>query len=106
MLFFPSQAQFITPAHYKDAIEERSIIKVCGYPLCSNRLDNVRLLRVEHICPNQEHVMFFLSCNVIVLIFFFIEVPNQKYKISTKSNRIYDLTERKVSNTAFVRLQL
>lgn len=48
--------------------------------------------------------MFFLSFNVIVLIFFLIEVPNQKYKISTKSNRIYDLTERKVSNTAFVTL--
>uniref|UniRef100_A0A674N8I0 RNA polymerase II subunit B1 CTD phosphatase RPAP2 homolog n=1 Tax=Takifugu rubripes TaxID=31033 RepID=A0A674N8I0_TAKRU len=60
--FLIESAQFITPAHYKDATEERSIIKVCGYPLCSNRLDNV---------------------------------PNQKYKISTKSNRIYDLTVRK-----------
>ncbi|TWW72764.1 putative RNA polymerase II subunit B1 CTD phosphatase rpap2 isoform X1 [Takifugu flavidus] len=60
--FLTESAQFITPAHYKDATEERSIIKVCGYPLCSNRLDNV---------------------------------PNQKYKISTKSNRIYDLTVRK-----------
>ncbi|EMP36615.1 Putative RNA polymerase II subunit B1 CTD phosphatase RPAP2 [Chelonia mydas] len=31
---------FITPSHYKDAVEERFIIKLCGYPLCQNRLEN------------------------------------------------------------------
>uniref|UniRef100_A0A8C0U7M6 RNA polymerase II subunit B1 CTD phosphatase RPAP2 homolog n=1 Tax=Cyanistes caeruleus TaxID=156563 RepID=A0A8C0U7M6_CYACU len=52
----------ITPSHYKDVVDERSIIKLCGYPLCQNKLENV---------------------------------PKQKYKISTKTNRVYDITERK-----------
>lgn len=47
--------------------------------------------------------MFFMSCNVMMLIFF-LEVPNQKYKISTKSNKVYDLTERKVSITTLIAL--
>ncbi|KFO56568.1 Putative RNA polymerase II subunit B1 CTD phosphatase RPAP2, partial [Corvus brachyrhynchos] len=52
----------ITPSHYKDIVDERSIIKLCGYPLCHNKLENV---------------------------------PKQKYRISTKTNRVYDITERK-----------
>ncbi|XP_041277620.1 putative RNA polymerase II subunit B1 CTD phosphatase RPAP2 [Onychostruthus taczanowskii] len=52
----------ITPSHYKDVVDERSIIKLCGYPLCQNKLENV---------------------------------PKQKYRISTKTNRVYDITERK-----------
>ncbi|XP_057229943.1 putative RNA polymerase II subunit B1 CTD phosphatase RPAP2 isoform X2 [Malurus melanocephalus] len=52
----------ITPSHYKDIVDERSIIKLCGYPLCQNKLENV---------------------------------PKQKYRISTKTNRVYDITERK-----------
>ncbi|KAI7810165.1 putative RNA polymerase II subunit B1 CTD phosphatase rpap2 [Triplophysa rosa] len=52
----------ITPANYKDTVEERSIAKLCGYPLCSNKLNNV---------------------------------PTQQFKISTKTNRVYDITERK-----------
>ncbi|OCT85170.1 putative RNA polymerase II subunit B1 CTD phosphatase RPAP2 [Xenopus laevis] len=55
-------AKCIAPAHYKDAIEERTIIQLCGYPLCNKRLENV---------------------------------PKQKYKISTKTNKVYDITERK-----------
>lgn len=51
---FPSQAKIITSAHYRDAVEERSIVKLCGYPVCSNKLGNVRLLRIEHICSNQK----------------------------------------------------
>lgn len=54
--------QFMTPSHYKDTIDERFIIRLCGYPLCRNKLKNV---------------------------------PKQKYKISTKSNKVYDITERK-----------
>ncbi|CAF96376.1 unnamed protein product, partial [Tetraodon nigroviridis] len=69
--FLIDAANLMTSAHYKDAIEERSIIKLCGYPVCSNRLGNV---------------------------------PNQKYKISTNSNKVYDLTERKVSNTTLITL--
>ncbi|NXL92336.1 RPAP2 phosphatase, partial [Alectura lathami] len=52
----------ITPSHYKDVVDERSIIKLCGYPVCQNKLENV---------------------------------PKQKYRISTKTNRVYDITERK-----------
>lgn len=54
--------KFMTPSHYKDTIDERFIIRLCGYPLCRNKLKNV---------------------------------PKQKYKISTKSNKVYDITERK-----------
>ncbi|KFQ19173.1 Putative RNA polymerase II subunit B1 CTD phosphatase RPAP2, partial [Merops nubicus] len=60
--FLLNSAKFITPSHYKDIVDERSIIKLCGYPLCQNKLDNV---------------------------------PKQKYRISTKTNRVYDITERK-----------
>ncbi|XP_061775846.1 putative RNA polymerase II subunit B1 CTD phosphatase rpap2 isoform X2 [Nerophis ophidion] len=55
-------ARFITPANYKDAVEERFITKLCGYPLCPNKLG---------------------------------KIPSQKYKISTKPNKVYDITERK-----------
>ena len=32
---------YLMPAHYDDAVEERSIISKCGYPLCSETLKNV-----------------------------------------------------------------
>ncbi|XP_054577338.1 putative RNA polymerase II subunit B1 CTD phosphatase RPAP2 isoform X3 [Eptesicus fuscus] len=56
------QGKFITPAHYSDVVDERSIIKLCGYPLCHKKLGIV---------------------------------PKQKYKISTQTNKVYDITERK-----------
>ncbi|KAF5894483.1 putative RNA polymerase II subunit B1 CTD phosphatase RPAP2, partial [Clarias magur] len=55
-------ARLITPANYSDVVEERFIAKMCGYPVCSNRLTK------------------FLT---------------QQYKISTKTNKVYDITERK-----------
>uniref|UniRef100_A0A147AQL9 RNA polymerase II subunit B1 CTD phosphatase RPAP2 homolog n=1 Tax=Fundulus heteroclitus TaxID=8078 RepID=A0A147AQL9_FUNHE len=55
-------AKFITPTNYKDTVEERFIAKLCGYPVCPNKLG---------------------------------KIPNQQYKISTKTNRVYDITERK-----------
>ncbi|XP_062960692.1 putative RNA polymerase II subunit B1 CTD phosphatase RPAP2 isoform X1 [Cynocephalus volans] len=60
--FLMECGKFITPAHYSDIVEERSIVKFCGYPLCQKRLGIV---------------------------------PKQKYKISTKNNKVYDITERK-----------
>ncbi|KAM8930581.1 putative RNA polymerase II subunit B1 CTD phosphatase RPAP2 [Pelodytes ibericus] len=60
--FLADCARFISPAHYKDIVEERSIIKSCGYPICRKKLENV---------------------------------PKQKYRISTKTNKVYDITERK-----------
>ncbi|XP_040854272.1 putative RNA polymerase II subunit B1 CTD phosphatase RPAP2 [Ochotona curzoniae] len=60
--FLKECGKFITPAHYSDIVDERSIIKLCGYPLCQKKLGIV---------------------------------PKQKYKISTKTNKVYDITERK-----------
>ncbi|XP_076602134.1 putative RNA polymerase II subunit B1 CTD phosphatase rpap2 [Chaetodon auriga] len=60
--FLVDCARFITPANYRDAIEERSIAKLCGYPMCPNKLG---------------------------------KIPTQQYKISTKTNKVYDITERK-----------
>lgn len=60
--FLKDCGKFITPAHYSDVVDERSIIKLCGYPLCPKKLGIV---------------------------------PKQKYKISTKTNKVYDITERK-----------
>ncbi|XP_006919471.2 putative RNA polymerase II subunit B1 CTD phosphatase RPAP2 isoform X1 [Pteropus alecto] len=60
--FLRECGKFITPAHYRDVVDERSIIKLCGYPLCQKKLGIV---------------------------------PKQKYKISTKTNKVYDITERK-----------
>ncbi|XP_043941608.1 putative RNA polymerase II subunit B1 CTD phosphatase RPAP2 isoform X2 [Protopterus annectens] len=55
--------KFITPEHYRDAVEERFLIKRCGYPVCQTKLE---------------------------------QVLKQKFKISTKTNRVYDITERKM----------
>ena len=32
---------YLTPAHFDDIVEERSIVKLCGYVTCSNVLENV-----------------------------------------------------------------
>ncbi|XP_053549978.1 putative RNA polymerase II subunit B1 CTD phosphatase RPAP2 [Bombina bombina] len=60
--FLVDCSRFISPAHYKDVVEERFIIRACGYPICKKKIENV---------------------------------PKQKYRISTKTNKVYDITERK-----------
>lgn len=62
----------INQSHFDDIIEERSILHLCGYPICQNTLT------VENI-------------------------PKQKYRISMKSNKVYDITARKnfCSNTCY-----
>uniref|UniRef100_A0A8I5ZQT7 RNA polymerase II subunit B1 CTD phosphatase RPAP2 homolog n=1 Tax=Rattus norvegicus TaxID=10116 RepID=A0A8I5ZQT7_RAT len=60
--FLKECGMFITPAHYSDVVDERAIIKLCGYPLCQKKLG---------------------------------VIPKQKYRISTKTNKVYDITERK-----------
>ncbi|KAK5888366.1 hypothetical protein CesoFtcFv8_014467 [Champsocephalus esox] len=60
--FLVDCAKFITPANYKDVIEERFIAKMCAYPICSIKLG---------------------------------KIPTQRYQISTKTNKVYDITERK-----------
>ncbi|XP_043248667.1 putative RNA polymerase II subunit B1 CTD phosphatase RPAP2 [Colletes gigas] len=54
--------RYINKNHMEDVIEERSIIKLCGYVLCSNALTTV---------------------------------IDQKYHISTRKNKVYDITRRK-----------
>ncbi|XP_076286510.1 putative RNA polymerase II subunit B1 CTD phosphatase RPAP2 isoform X2 [Lasioglossum baleicum] len=54
--------QYMNKCHMEDVIEERAVIKLCGYVLCSNPL---------------------------------VVVINQKYHISTKQNKVYDVTRRK-----------
>jgi hypothetical protein len=45
---FLLQAKFITPANFKDVNEERFIAKMCGYPICENKLGKVRCF--EEVC--------------------------------------------------------
>ncbi|XP_012547826.1 putative RNA polymerase II subunit B1 CTD phosphatase RPAP2 [Bombyx mori] len=54
----------LNQSHFEDVIEERSIISLCGYPLCSNTLSKK-------------------------------DIPKQKYRISMKTNKVYDITVRK-----------
>ncbi|XP_077272029.1 putative RNA polymerase II subunit B1 CTD phosphatase RPAP2 [Temnothorax americanus] len=53
---------FVSKSHMEDAIEERAIVKLCGYVLCSNQL------------------------TVVI---------RQKYHISTRKNKVYDVSKRK-----------
>ncbi|XP_033838770.1 putative RNA polymerase II subunit B1 CTD phosphatase rpap2 [Periophthalmus magnuspinnatus] len=48
-------AWFITPANYKDTIEERSIAKLCGYPICPNKLGKI---------PTQQYKICTRTCKV------------------------------------------
>ncbi|XP_014480533.1 PREDICTED: putative RNA polymerase II subunit B1 CTD phosphatase RPAP2 [Dinoponera quadriceps] len=54
--------KFINKTHMEDVIEERSIIKLCGYVLCSKPLT---------------------------------AVVKQQYRISTRTNKVYDISKRK-----------
>ncbi|XP_047032712.1 putative RNA polymerase II subunit B1 CTD phosphatase RPAP2 [Helicoverpa zea] len=54
----------INQTHFDDIIEERSIIHLCGYPICQ------KTLSVK-------------------------DIPKQKYRISLKTNKVYDITGRK-----------
>lgn len=62
----------INQNHFEDVIEERSIMHLCGYPLCQKTI-------------------------------FEKDIPKQKYRISTKNNKVYDITARKsfCSNICF-----
>lgn len=54
----------INQNHFEDVIEERSILHLCGYPICPKALSEK-------------------------------EIPKQKYRISMKTNKVYDITARK-----------
>lgn len=62
----------INQSHLEDVIEERSIIHLCGYPLCQKTISEK-------------------------------DIPKQKYRISMKTNKVYDITSRKsfCSNTCY-----
>lgn len=55
----------INTNHYQDATEERAVSGLCGYPLCDASIDAS------------------------------VRDTTQKYRISTKENKVYDITERK-----------
>lgn len=57
-----SNLKYINKNHMEDVIEERAIIKLCGYVLCNNALKTI---------------------------------TDQRYHISTKKNKVYDITRRK-----------
>ncbi|CAK9828967.1 Putative RNA polymerase II subunit B1 CTD phosphatase RPAP2 [Anthophora retusa] len=54
--------RYINRSHMEDVIEERAIVKLCGYVLCNNAL---------------------------------ITIIGQRYHISTRKNKVYDVTRRK-----------
>ncbi|KAJ2946719.1 hypothetical protein O0L34_g12776 [Tuta absoluta] len=54
----------INQSHFEDVIEERSILHLCGYPICTKTLSEK-------------------------------DIPKQKYRISLKTNKVYDITARK-----------
>lgn len=62
--FFLKCLSDINQTHFEDVIEERSILHLCGYPLCQRTL--------------SEN-----------------DIPKQKYRISMKTNKVYDITARK-----------
>ncbi|XP_057654124.1 RNA polymerase II subunit B1 CTD phosphatase Rpap2 [Diorhabda carinulata] len=53
---------FINQSHYQDIVEERAIIKLCGYSVCGKSIP---------------------------------EMPKKQFFISTKNNKVYDITDRK-----------
>ncbi|XP_037025213.1 putative RNA polymerase II subunit B1 CTD phosphatase RPAP2 homolog [Bradysia coprophila] len=67
---FIEKLQNINQSHYDDIVEERSITKICGYPLCEEVLT---------------------------------DIPSKQFHISTTTNKVYDITERKkfCSNSCF-----
>ncbi|VVD02599.1 unnamed protein product [Leptidea sinapis] len=54
----------INQSHFEDVVEERAIIRLCGYPLCQQTL-SVK------------------------------DIPKQTYRISIRTNKVYDITTRK-----------
>jgi hypothetical protein len=72
---FIEKCEFLTQNYYNDIVIERSLIDLCGYGLCLNRLS-------------------FAQSGL---------KSSQKYRISLKYNKVFDITERKMfcSNLCF-----
>lgn len=49
------QLKDITQVHYEDVIEERAITRLCGYPLCDKKLENIPA-KQYHISLTQNKV--------------------------------------------------
>ena len=56
---FWTQLQSISSEHYSDIVEERSVCKLCAYPLCNNEVTNVGRFFFYSIWLNQQ---FFACC--------------------------------------------
>lgn len=48
IIFLSFQLIHINPAHYEDIVEERSITKICGYPLCDLPITTI---------PKQQYII-------------------------------------------------
>ena len=49
------KAKFLNPQYYQDAIEERAIVKQCGFPICHNHIEKV-LKQQYHIDLRSKKV--------------------------------------------------
>lgn len=54
--WFRESIEFITPGHFEDIIDERAILKLCGYPLCQNELSDFRQQKYR-ICSKTNRVI-------------------------------------------------
>lgn len=79
-----SQARLITAANYKDVIEERTIAKLCGYPLCPNPLGQVKLfpsllkvIQFKAMCVIISSCNFLMTHSSLILPVFLLD-PDSK----------------------------
>lgn len=74
-----SQARLITAANYKDVIEERTIAKLCGYPLCPNPLGQVKLYPslLKAMCVIISSCNFLMTHSSLILPVFLLD-PDSK----------------------------
>lgn len=78
------QLGFLTRSHYNDVTEERALIGLCGYALCGSRLFSDGVSSDTGWLSRQRWM-------------------RRQYAISTHTNRVYDIGERKrfCSNRCF-----
>jgi len=78
---FLSNCLFITSNDLNDICIERSLIGLCGYALCRNQLSKCHTCATHrvHTCPHIRRDF----------------KDNQNYKIDSKSNKVFDINERK-----------
>ncbi len=64
------QSVFLTPSHYSDAVDERALSGLCGLPVCGVK---------GEVKPAEAFGR-----------------GGSRFRIDSRANRVYDVTERKV----------